>query len=152
MPDPRELLTRLEVAADSGALPRDISRWLLDGIAAHKEGRGLEAGLGLQPRPGVRAWCNASRVRERNRWLNKAACYVCNSGAGRWERAGRLADAIRTFQVRTWPRIRDHPTPQPDTPSGDLLNHFLALSFFAHPGDTDQFPASQRQLYRILSQ
>ena len=151
MQDPRELLQRLEVAVDAGGLPRDVGQWLKAGIAQHRKGASLEVALGLKPGPGVRAWSNAQRVKERDRWLIMAAQNVCEEPIGPWARAGRLAEAIRRFQDRTWPRIRHGKPPQSDAPTCDLITHYLILAHHAHPGDASQFPTSQRQLYRLLT-
>jgi hypothetical protein len=137
--DPREMLQRLEVAADAGGLPHDVARWLKIGLKRHREGVGLETALGLT---GVRSFDNVQRVRSRNNWLIEAAKFTStDADAPPWKRAGRLSEVVRRFQRRGWPHTAKN---------GDRLTECLLNAMESHPGDVSKFPESQRQLYRII--
>lgn len=77
--------------ADAAALD-----WLREGLARHLAGEPLDVALRLD---------RASRMRARNHALRRAADALgdCRST---WDRALRLAQAVRRFEARVLPRLK----------------------------------------------
>lgn len=136
MQDPLEMLSRLRVATQTRVLPDDVAEWLEGGIDHLNTGGSLDRGLGLKA-PGVRAFENHQAVRVRNHWLTQAAEYVGDDDISSWCRAGRLSQAIK----------RHIASPEAES----MLGQALAKAIEYHPGNIDQFPASQRQIHRLLT-
>ncbi|MEW8645217.1 MAG: hypothetical protein AB2563_03895 [Candidatus Thiodiazotropha endolucinida] len=131
------MLSRLRVATHTRVLPDDVAAWLEEGIECLKSGGSLDRGLGFKA-PGVRAFENQQSAKLRNYWLTQAAQHVSDDPKlSPWARAGRLSQAIKRHL--TSPRIET------------MLGHALGKAFEHHPGGIDQFPSSQRQLYRLLT-
>lgn len=90
----RARLQRFKAALEAGRpIPPDLARWLLDGIASFEVGGGtLCAHLGLRE-----SW--GERARRRNAALIEAAARLSFKPISTWERAGRLAEAIKRGEV-----------------------------------------------------
>lgn len=88
-------LQRLKVALEAGRpVPNEVARWLLDGLEDYATNGGtLCAHLGLRENWGAKA-------RRRNKALTEAAAKLSFKPISTWERAGRLAEAIRRGEVR----------------------------------------------------
>lgn len=87
--------------AAAGDFSPDVLTWLRHGMARHFNGDPLDEALGVD---------RASRVRTRNRALLDASAQL--GGATTWQRAGRLAAAIKRFEARILPMLKadsEHP-------------------------------------------
>lgn len=103
--------------------------WLSEAFARHLRGERLEVALGLD---------RASRIRVRDRALLRAA-EALGPAPSTWALAGRLAEAIRRFEVRVRPRLG----PGDELPP---LDDALRSAFECRVG----VPATARQLYALL--
>lgn len=104
------MLRRLAAAVEARRpLPDDVADWIAAGLREYLDagaGTSLDRALGLKG-AGVRSFATIERHRRRNAAL-MAALEFAHDGeptpAG--ERAGRLAEAVRRFKRRKWPRIQ----------------------------------------------
>ena len=130
MTDPVELLRRLQVSLVSGYMPPDVARWLAGGVEKYLDGQPLDAALELKSSPGKRTHASTLRLAERDELIRRL---VRGLPGGPWEQAGTLEKIIVDFKPQN--PIR--------TMQGKYLDEAVRLKM--------DIPASQRQLYRILS-
>ena len=115
----------------AGDLAPEVFVWISTGLARHLAGEPLDRALRLD---------RASRVRHRNRALRDAAALL-DDGGSRWALAARLEKAVKRFESRIWPRIRNELAPD----LGDI-DEALRRAFAADAG----MLRCQRAIYELL--
>jgi len=105
------------------ALPDDLAAWLAESLRAIEAGSEPAAALGLALAPGEESPHRTLARERRDAFL--AAALFATEGATPWARARGLADAVRDFQGRQWPRWQSRPEP-PGHASGQRRALFYA--------------------------
>ena len=116
-------------------IPLDVSRWLINGFGRYLHHRTpLDVALGLRE---PSQWHPATiEARERRN------CHLRAAGALLGDSVMELAERVRQFETRTWPRWRE----REDLPS-DPLHRELVLAFRACP----RVPSSAEGFRKILT-
>ena len=117
--------------AAAGDIDSSVSTWLASGFQRHLGGADLVAALHLD---------RASLVRQRNTALIDAA-NLLDDGCGPWKLAGKLAAAIKRFEMRFLPCFSENKTPPSSEIEKALLRAFST---------GQRVTKTQRKLYELL--
>lgn len=136
-----ELIRVLELGAD---IPPDVASWWHDGCSSFAAGdtKTLDEALGLRG-AGIKLPVNTYARQTRDAAL--VAAFELIEGRNYWTRVQALADAIRAFEGRTWPRVREYR--EPPARLTPVQRHLFA-AFVAFP----KVPCSPSRLSEILRQ